>query len=215
MLNKSVPVISIIPHYSLDDGQDACPTGIREYLLCSECEKYLNANYEKPFLKQWTVDSPLPDSMAQDAVHSVAYDYPMFKLFHLSILFRSSVSALPIFRKVNLRAHEERIRLMLISKDPGKDWEYPIFGRVVLHGGKVERRLITAPIAGRYEGHVVYEQMYGGVVWHILVSSHRNDSFCQAGLQPTGHITLFAVPWNEVWGVQDASIALKRADLKK
>lgn len=189
--------------------------GIREYLLCVDCEQYLNDNYEKPFLKQWTVDSPLPDSMAQDATYSAVYDYPTFKLFHLSILFRSSVSSLPTFRKVNLGAHEERIRQMLISKDSGKDWEYPILGSVVLHGGKVERRLITTPIAGRYEEHIVYEQMYGGVVWHVLVSSHRNDSFCRAGLQPTGHITLIAVPWNEVWGVQDASIAIKRASLEK
>lgn len=198
-------------------GWNTLQKGIREDLLCSDCEQYLNDNYEKPFLKQWTVDSPLPDSMAQDAVHSAVYDYPTFKLFHLSILFRSSVSSLPTFREVNLGAHEERIRQMLISKDSGKDWEYPILAYAVLNGrGEVERRVIGFPISSiRHEGHIVYGQMYGGVMWWISVSAHRNDIFCRAGLQPTGHITLIAVPWNEIGVVQAASIALKRADLKK
>lgn len=188
--------------------------GTREHLLCFDCEQYLNDKYEKPFLKQWTVDSPLPDRIAQDAAHTAVYDYSKFKLFHLSILFRASVSSLPTFRGVNLATHEDRIRRMLITEDPGKEWEYPILAFAVLNGrGEVERRLISCPIASRYEGHIVYGQIYGGAIWWISVSSHRNDLFCRAGLQPTGQITMIAGPWSEIGVIQDASYALQRANL--
>jgi len=80
--------------------------GIREYLFCSDCEQHLNEKYEKPFLRQWTIDHPLPDRMQQDSIHSAVYDYRSFKLFHLSILFRSSISSLPTFQSVNLGIHE-------------------------------------------------------------------------------------------------------------
>lgn len=188
--------------------------GIREYLFCSDCEHHLNERYEKPFLQQWTIDFPLPERMNQDSAHSATYDYQSFKLFHLSILFRSSVSSLPTFQEVNLGMHEERIRKMLISKNPGKDWEYPILAFAVLNGrGEVEKRLISCPISGRHEGHVAYGQIYGGAMWWLLVSSHRNDLFCRAGLQPSGQITMIAEPWNEIGVVQDASTVLRRAHL--
>lgn len=135
---------------------------IREHLLCHDCEQYLNDKYEKPFLQQWTVESPLPDRITKDAAYTAVFDYPKFKLFHLSILFRASVSSLPTFREVNLAMHEGRIRKMLLTGDPGKEWEYPILAFAVLNGrGEVERRLISCPIAGRYDEHIVYGQIMG------------------------------------------------------
>ena len=189
--------------------------GSREHLLCSDCERHLNDKYEKLFHKQWLVDLPLPDRIPENAPHTVVYDYLTFKLFHLSILFRASVSSLPTFREVNLGVvHEERIRKMLISESPGQDWEYPIHAFAVLNGhGKVEKRLISCPISARYEGHITYGQIYGGAMWWILASSHRNDPFCRAGLQPSGEMTMIAVPWNEIGVMQDASTALKRKHL--
>lgn len=186
--------------------------GIREKLFCYDCEQHLNESYEKPFMQQWTIDFPLPDRMDQDSAHSATYDYNSFKLFHLSILFRSSVSSLSTFREVNLGMHEERIRKMIISQDPGKEWEYPILAFAVLNGrGEVERRVISCPISGRHEGHIAYGQIYGGAMWWLLVSSHRNDLFCRHGLQPSGRITMIAEPWNEIRIVQNASTALRRS----
>ncbi len=192
-------------------GWQPLQKGLRDYLLCSDCEQHLNDEYEKPFLKQWTVDSPLPDSMARDSIHVACYDYTKFKLFHLSILFRASVSSLPTFQEVNLGNHEERIRDMLLSGDPGRDSEYPIIAFVVLNKhGKVERRLISCPFSGRPDGHLAYGQIYGGAMWWISVSSHRNDFFCQAGLQRNGQITMIAEPLNEIAIVQTMSKVLNR-----
>lgn len=160
-------------------GWKPLQVGIREYLLCSDCEQLLNDKYEQPFLRQWR----LPDRIAQDSAYSATYDYSTFKLFHLSVLFRSSVSSLATFREVNLGAHEDRIRQMLLSADPGQNWEYPILALAVLNGrGEVERRLISCPISERYDGHLTYGQIYGGAMWWISVSSHRKHAFVQLGL---------------------------------
>lgn len=194
-------------------GYKLIQKGSYEKLLCSCCEKYLNDKYENPFMKQWTIDSPLPKRMTKDSLYSAVYDYPTFKLFHLSILFRESVSSLPTFEAVKLGVnHEERIRQMLLATDPGYDWEYPIFAYIVLNGrGEIERRLITRPDRVRFnDGHIVYKQIYGGAMWCISVSSHRNKWFCQDGLQPNGSIKMIAVSWNEIVLVQAASKALKR-----
>ncbi len=188
--------------------------GIREDLLCSRCEQHLNDKYEKPFFKQWKIENSLPRHMNQESVFSANYDYLTFKLFHLSILFRASISSLPTFQEVSLGKHEKRIREMLVNKDPGQEWEYPIFAFVVLNGSnKVENRFISQPISARYEGHKVYGQIYGGAMWWISVSSHRNDVFCRDGLQTSGKLKMVAEPWNEIGVAQDASIALMRKNL--
>lgn len=195
-------------------GWKTLQKGTREPLLCIDCEQHLNDKYEKPFHKQWLVDLPLPNRIVENAAHTVVYDYLTFKLFHLSIFFRASVSSLPTFREVNLGVHEERIRKMLVSESSGQVWEYPILAFAVLNGhGEVEKRLISCPISGRHEGHIAYGQIYGGAMWWMLASSHPNDPFCHAGLQPSGQMTMIAVPWNEIGVVQDASVMLKRKHL--
>lgn len=188
--------------------------GIWEHLLCSDCEQHLNREYEQPFQKQWAGSSALPDRMAREATHMAIFDYSTFKLFHLSILFRASVSSHSTFRAVRLGKHEERIRVMLLAKDPGQDWEYPVLAFAVLGAnGDVERRIISQPIAARYEGHHVYGQIYGGAMWWISMSSHKNTAFCSGGLQQSGHMTFVAEPWSEIGVMQDASAALNRRDL--
>jgi hypothetical protein len=46
-------------------------------------------------------------------------DYAMFKLFHLSVLWRAGVSTREEFRNVKLGSHEDVIRQMLLRDDPG------------------------------------------------------------------------------------------------
>jgi len=187
--------------------------GIREKLFCSDCEQHLNDKYEKPFLQQWSIDSPLPSQMAHDSIFSATYDYLTFKLFHLSILFRSSISSLPTFQEVNLGIHEDLIREMLLNVSPGESWEYPILACVVLNGSNVEKRFISQPISWLHEGHTAYGQIYGGAMWWTLISSDKNTFFDSAGLQVSGNIKMIAEQWNEIGVVQDASAALKRNDL--
>ena len=181
--------------------------GLREKLLCNDCEQFINNNYEIPFRKQWYESNVIPNKM--DGPHAQIYDYQSFKLFHLSIIYRASVSSLPTFNQVSLGKHENVIRGMLINQDPGEENLYPIVGYSVLNNQKeVERRLITRPQITKIDGHRVYSSIYGGVMWWVVISSHKCSAFSEIQLKQSGEITFIPVPWHEIGLMQQAKEAL-------
>jgi hypothetical protein len=193
-------------------GRQLIQKGIREPLLCESCEQHINEHCEKPFRSQWFDTSSLPVTWNPEDMYWGKYDYTSFKLFHLSVLFRAGVSSLPTYRAVSLGPHQERIRKMLLERDPGPTWLYPIYGYAVVH--HVTRslvRLVSAPEQMSYRGHRCYGMMFGGVNWCYGVSSHRNPELELAGLRADGRMPFHAVPWNEVGIVQDAAEILRGA----
>ncbi len=184
--------------------------GIREKLLCQNCEQFINEKYEIPFQNEWLNKQTFPDKVSES--YFAKYDYAVLKLFHLSVLFRASVSTLPTFRQVSLGKHQEIIRQLLLSRDPGKLDQYPIVAFAVLNNIKeVEKRLITMPLATKVDGHTVYAQVFCGVMWWISVSSHTNRFFQEAGLRESGAITFISIPWSEIGVMQEAKNALNRS----
>lgn len=67
--------------------------GLREPLLCGDCEQFLNDMYEKPFYRMWIENDTLAVLTDQDAAVIEGLDYATFKLFHMSVLFRAGVSS--------------------------------------------------------------------------------------------------------------------------
>lgn len=91
--------------------------GLREKLLCQKCEQLLNDYYEKYFRNFWFVSSQIPFKCDIEKIYKISgIDYVKFKLFHLSILFRASISSLPTFSQVSLGPHEGKICEMLINQ---------------------------------------------------------------------------------------------------
>jgi hypothetical protein len=188
--------------------------GITEKLFCESCEQLLNDYYEKPFLKQWIMTPQLPDPWNVTDVHWIHIDYSSFKLFHLSVLFRAGVSSLPTFAAVKLGPHEDKLRKFIISYNPGESWQYPIFAYAVVHH-KTNKiiQMITQPQQSKFGGRRCYGIMYGGAEWWVMVASDRNSEYEQISLKSDGSMPFYAVPWNEISVVQQASEALKNASL--
>ena len=184
--------------------------GIREPLFCESCEQHFNEHFEKPFLDQWsTVTLPDPWETDRDSRISVD-DYSSFKLFHLSVLFRASVSSLPTYDQVALGPHESVLRQLLLDRNPGDEFEYPVCGQAVVHHRS--RRLvqaITRPELRPINSHRYYAMAYGGIEWWIKVSSHRHKEFQHLFLRPDGTILLSPIPWNELPAVRFAAMALR------
>ena len=66
--------------------------GLREKLLCHDCEQLLNNRYEKYFKRLWFDENPLPRALRNGNSFILRnIDYHKFKLFHLSILFPDTV----------------------------------------------------------------------------------------------------------------------------
>ncbi len=166
--------------------------GFREKLLCSDCEGLFANRYEDYFAKLWYIQKPIPRSTNLELIELNGIDYSLFKLFHLSVLWRASVSTLEQFSRVQLGPHTERVRAMLINEDPGLASEFQVFAAVVLFPGtrEVLEGIISSPTAQRFEGRRIYMFLFGGCIWNYVEGGRPIQSLAQAALSPTGNMTL-------------------------
>jgi hypothetical protein len=183
--------------------------GYREPLLCERCEQRMS-RLEDYFARLWYGRKPaLPPTPTPPAVE-VYVDYARFKLFHLSILWRASISSLPFYEKVNLGVtHAETLRTMLLSESPGEPTAFPIYGIVLTgpKGPRLARGSIMQPLRDRHRaGLWLYILTFGSCVWYYYISSHLQlASFAEYALSDTGRILMPVedqatfVPFDNFW----------------
>jgi hypothetical protein len=184
--------------------------GLREKLLCDDCEQFLNERYEKKFKEYWFDKNPLPEVIPADGILLRNIDYNSFKLFHLSILFRCGVARHPTYSDVNLGRHEDILRKMICDVDAGGSGRYPIFAHAVIRRNNVvESRLISRPIKTRFDGHIMYGIMFGGCMWYYTVSKHGSKMMADIGLQGNGTMHLVPERWENMAIVQQVGRVLR------
>lgn len=177
--------------------------GIREYLLCEQCEVVLS-KYERYVSQILSGQNHIAHQRNGGLVHLDGVDYKKLRLFGLSVLWRASVSSLPIFKQVKLGPHEEKIRHMILGEDPGKPNKYPFILAIVEHQDEVQTRLIIQPTWTRSEGHYAYRFVMGGLVWIFIVSSHQPPSvISQTAVSEEGHLTML------ISGIEDMHFVTK------
>jgi hypothetical protein len=166
--------------------------GLREPLLCAECEQLLNREYETYFHRFWYRTVRLPKTTRQAAIHLPNFDYSRFKLFHLSILWRASVSSLEEYSQVSLGEYEEPIRKMLIDKQPLTPYDYPLWGTVVLFPAskRILHGLVSTPMNGNLNSMPVYMFLYGGCVWDHVIVTEQIGRKLPIALHNNGTMTL-------------------------
>ena len=172
--------------------------GIREQLLCWDCEQFLSKNYELPFKQYWFDAKPLNELKYKK--HAIIHipDPRTFKLFHLSVLLRADLAAGAQWRFVRLGSrHRERLRSMVMNKDAGADHDYPI-SCVALeipeqHG--VWWDLVGHPTNGKLDGMRFYEIAFGGCSWHYFVASHCLPVVAKCSLRDDGTLPVIKKPW--------------------
>jgi len=149
--------------------------GIYEKMLCQNCETQLSKleQYASQIMNH-RIGQPTYDNKTRVLTfHNV--DYVKFKLFQLSILWKSSVAKDSRFRNVKLGPHEEIIREMLVNNDPGKSHQYgcAMVGLDSRAGISMDR-VIVGPLMRRKRGHVSYYFVFARCLWIYVVSSHSN-----------------------------------------
>jgi len=105
--------------------------------------------------------------------HCKEINYPYFRLFLLSIIWRASISKLQIFSNVNLGPHEDVIREMILNKDPGNYKKYPCIMITYINQKKLPHQLIGEPILSRKGGTYTYFFLIGGVLYIYFISQHN------------------------------------------
>jgi hypothetical protein len=189
--------------------------GLREPLLCADCERQLG-ELESDFARTWFGAEGLPATIPVEIdvdearrtggsvlVQAPRVDYSRFKLFHLSVLWRASVSSRDEFREVRLGPHEERLRQMLLRGDPGGESDYRIGGAVVRRDGTsmVETGVVSVPSRVRAGDGWAYMSMYAGCLWAVFVSASARG--WSEVLQPDGAMVLWVIDMSDLRAVSD------------
>ena len=154
--------------------------GFREPLLCPACE-HITEVYDDYAIKVWNDhnDAKVQYHPSDKGLVVTGVDYVIMKLFFIITLWRMGVSRLPDFSSVSLgKKHENKLRQMILDKNPGRQYEYPVF----LFGARKDARvreimLRSMSILGSYriDRHRAYDFLIGSLMWHFIVSSHLND----------------------------------------
>jgi hypothetical protein len=174
--------------------------GLSEKLLCRECENFLNEKYEKYFNQIWFRKNILPEALPKNSVIELSgLDYNKFKLFHLSVLFRASVSSLPEFNQVSLGLHEEKIRQMILSERPDDDTRYAIIAHAISkNGNQIQYNLISCPFKMRQSnGFISYGFAFAGCAWYYIIDQRGVFDFADFRLRADGTMKLAIMDWED------------------
>jgi hypothetical protein len=150
--------------------------GIREHLLCRDCENILSIN--EKYFKENVFNETL-DLKSDNNTHKyIIVDYQKTKLFLLSILWRMGISSLTEFRFVRLANHEEIIRNMILTGNPGEEYQY---GCLILRDPDIKRseifeHSISSPSNTdlKIDGHRFCVLPLAGIFFVFIISSHTN-----------------------------------------
>lgn len=150
--------------------------GIYGKLLCYECDNNIIGSYEN-YASTIMFENVREKEIVETGFLFKGLDYPRFKLFQLSLLWRASISNRPEARQIDLGPHQEKIRKMLFDGNPGKMFEY---GCAMFFLPKQPKEMvgfiyppeqIIRKIKG---GHFGYRAIFAGLFWFWICSSHMN-----------------------------------------
>jgi hypothetical protein len=162
--------------YAISSDEEKSPDhhqkGLREKLLCDECEIKLS-KWERYFANLLFKKAKVRQEKGRFVV--VNADYKKIKLHQLSIIWRSSISSLDAFKNVALGPHEERIRKMIRDEEPGRYDQYGCALFVNMEHKKIMQKLIIAPKMKKYNSHRLYNFILGGIFWSYFISSHTPE----------------------------------------
>lgn len=145
--------------------------GLREKLLCKECETELS-KYEKYVSELIYKGKDAKVSVKGKEIYLRNLDYKKIRLCFLSILWRLSISSQDTFKGVALGLHENKIKDLILRRDPGKTDQYGLLCIAPLIDGKFCSDLIMQPARIRLDSHITYWLVMGGLIYIFYVSTH-------------------------------------------
>jgi hypothetical protein len=172
---------------NVSDHPQTHQKGIREKLLCHDCEQRFS-RYEGHAAKEFY--HPALGAMAQLPPPSgfavTNLEYPRFKLFLLSLLWRFGIANHGQFRPADLGPHFEKLRLMLLNDNPGGWLEYPCMITALTLRGRFYGDFTAGAFSTKQEGLAVWAFVLSGFFFNFFVGSHNpppilHPFFMQAG----------------------------------
>lgn len=174
-------------------------------ILCENCDNNIGKLLEDYACKllfgglTLEVGERAEDFVTPDGISFTRFsniDYSKYKLFLLSILWRASISTRPFFENVNLGPHEETIRKMLLSHEPGLASDYPTLVLNYLRASDELTKIVGQPLKKRIENRIAYMFIiFGSVITYLISKSDNPPSalFLDSTINPNGEMKWFHV----------------------
>ncbi|MFC4233891.1 hypothetical protein ACFOY8_01490 [Thalassospira xianhensis] len=161
-------------------------------LVCLDCESMFSAPdkyaYEI-FLGSKSVWKKRPNIKAKK-IPPEDFDYKLFKLFFLTLLWRSSTTKQPFFRKVELGPHIDQIRQMILDKNPGTPDDFSVV--LAVFNSETASGAMLDPDRSRFDG-VNYIRFYlAGYVAYVKIDQRKAPTNLRE-LQASPDIGLIAI----------------------
>lgn len=166
--------VMLVPE-KVEETVEVRQSGLKERLLCAECESHLSAHeeYTSRLINGGKLTVKVIEKN-QDVTVYAGVDYTKLRLFQLALLWKAAVSELPFFSVVKLGRHEEPLRQMVHDDVAGKPFEYgAVMNTLLQKDGLLD--VIIPPSRYSFDGHVCYRFPVAGIVWNFIVSGHSRD----------------------------------------
>lgn len=174
------------------------PTGVYDkHILCSNCDNKVIGTYEsyasKIFFggKMKPESQPIFERTTPDRLDVKNLDYSKFKLFLLSILWRSHISNNDFFKLINLGPYAEKIRTMIIENDPGVEEDFETC--IIYYNEKsLPSKSIVTPRKIKYKGNTCYHFLINNMsIWFNISGHNKLELFNHSGLKSNNSMSLY------------------------
>jgi hypothetical protein len=190
--------------------------GLREELLCNDCEQSLANKYED-YAATWFY-RPAREVMKNPPVEFTMsdLDYHRLKLFFVSLLWRFGNVTDGVFRPANLGPHSEKMRNMLLQNDSG-DWlEYPCMITGLTLNGKFYGDFTAGSFSTKVEGISVWAFVFSGFFFNFFVGSHVPPQILHPFfLKPNGTLEIGVKEIREIDSLYEFACGIGAAQLER
>lgn len=169
-----------IVQVSLDDisNRKVMQTGhYDKTILCATCDNDIIGSYERYASKIISDKTLFTERLTPEGVkhYEMSIDYPIFKLFLLSILWRSSITTLPFFKHLSIGHYEEKVRKMLLDRQSFTSEVFPMTVVKVNPDKEGHSKVIVDPITtiGTKPFYSVF--LINGFVYSFLLDDNVID----------------------------------------
>jgi hypothetical protein len=150
------------------------PKGVYEKLLCEDCEAKLS-DWETHGREVIFGGTEITVERQEGRILIGNLEYDRFKLFQISLLWRTAVSSRKEVPNIDLGPHEPRMRKMLLNENPGPPHRYGCVKFQVPDRTELLAHAVIPPEKTKVGAHHCYRCIFGGLIWVFFVSSHTSD----------------------------------------
>ena len=156
-----------------------CSTGVYDTnILCKECDGNIG-NYDQEAQKLFLSDLSVYEHKGKDIyeIPSNVFNHSRLRLFFISMIWRASISSMPMFKNISLGPKYEKIALDIL-KNPTLDNEN-LFSVFIFKLKEIQdipiSKVFIEPYPYRHKGIRMYCFVFSGYSIHMKVDNRKLD----------------------------------------